>query len=87
MAFDAFLKISTALTGESTDDKHKGEIELLSFSLGALEPDNYRVWHGRRRCRQGVTSPSFSIMKKTDKTSPVLFADCATGEALPERLW
>ena len=33
MAFDAFLKVD-GITGESTDHKHKGEIEVLSFSWG-----------------------------------------------------
>jgi hypothetical protein len=32
-AVDYFLKID-GVDGESTDDKHKGEIELQSFSLG-----------------------------------------------------
>jgi len=30
MAFDAFLKIE-GIDGESTDDKHKKEIEVLSY--------------------------------------------------------
>src|SRR6516225_8190153 len=39
MPFDAFLKIETPnITGESTDSKHKGEIEIYSFSLGASNP-------------------------------------------------
>ncbi len=33
MAFDAFLKID-GIPGESTDDKHKDWIEILSFSHG-----------------------------------------------------
>ena len=37
MAYDAFLKID-GVTGESQKDKHKGEIELGSFSLGAMNP-------------------------------------------------
>jgi hypothetical protein len=33
MAFDAFLKID-GIPGESTDDKHKDWIEILSFAHG-----------------------------------------------------
>ena len=33
MAVDMFLKID-GIDGDSTDKKHKGEIELLSFSWG-----------------------------------------------------
>ncbi len=34
--FDAFLKIE-GIDGESADSKHKGEIELLSFSWGETQ--------------------------------------------------
>ena len=36
MAYDAFLKL-TDVKGESQDDKHKGEIELLSFNFGVTQ--------------------------------------------------
>ena len=36
MAFDAFLKIAT-IPGESTDDKHKDWIEVLSYSWGVSQ--------------------------------------------------
>ena len=34
---DMFLKID-GVEGESLDDKHKNEVELLSFSFGATQP-------------------------------------------------
>jgi type VI secretion system secreted protein Hcp len=34
---DMFLKID-GIEGESPDDKHKNEIQLLSFSWGATQP-------------------------------------------------
>ena len=37
MAFDTFVKIE-GIAGESTDDKHKDWIELLSFSHGMSQP-------------------------------------------------
>ena len=36
MAFDAFLKID-GVPGESTDDKHKDWIEVLSYSTGVSQ--------------------------------------------------
>ena len=39
MAFDTFLKLEgPELKGESTDEKHKDEFELYSFSFGASNP-------------------------------------------------
>ena len=39
MAFDAFLKIETPNSSGRIDGrKHKGEIEIYSFSLGASNP-------------------------------------------------
>ena len=37
MAFDAFIKLD-GIAGESTDSKHKGEIEVLSFSWNIKQP-------------------------------------------------
>ena len=37
MAFDAFLKVD-GIPGESTDDKHKDWIEVLSFNHGVSQP-------------------------------------------------
>ena len=37
MAFDAFIKIGD-IAGESTDDKHKDWIQILSFNMGAAQP-------------------------------------------------
>ena len=36
MAFDAFLKID-GIPGESSDDKHKDWIEILSYSHGVSQ--------------------------------------------------
>jgi len=79
MAFDAFLKITTPdVAGESQDAKHKGEIELFSFSLGAHNPTTIGSATGGAGAGK-VSFSNFSIMKKTDKTSPILFQACAGG--------
>lgn len=72
MAFDAFLKITTPdVAGESSDSKHPGEIELYSFSLGAHNTTTIGSATGGAGAGK-VSFSSFSIMKKTDKTSPIL---------------
>jgi type VI secretion system secreted protein Hcp len=74
---DYFLKIAEA-PGESTDDKHKGEIELESFSWGALNSGS--AGHGAGAGSGKVLPQDFHFVKKMDKASPVLFLACTTGQ-------
>jgi type VI secretion system secreted protein Hcp len=78
MAFDAFLKIE-GIKGESVDAKHKDEIVLESFSWGVSNSGaGYAGSAGRAT---GKSAPSdFSVVKKVDKSSPDLFAACASGK-------
>jgi type VI secretion system secreted protein Hcp len=76
---DYFLKID-GIEGESTDAKHKGEIQLLSFSWGASNATPVAT----ARARAGRTTVSaFSFQAVTSKASPKLFMDCATGKHHP----
>lgn len=79
MAFDAFLKID-GIPGESTDDKHKDWIEVLSYSHGV----NQRA-SGSASTAGGATAEradfgDFSIVKALDKASPKIFEACSTGK-------
>jgi type VI secretion system secreted protein Hcp len=76
---DYFLKID-GVDGESTDDKHKGEIELESFSLGATNAGSFQSGGGGGSGK--VAMSDVHIVKKVDKASPKLFTSCATGEHL-----
>ena len=51
-AIDYFLKLD-GISGESKDSKHKGEIEVLSFSFGETQSRAEPGTGGRRRRRQG----------------------------------
>ena len=73
---DYFLKIDT-VTSESTDDKHKGEIDVESFSWG--ETNAGTAGHGAGGGAGKVAPQDFHFVKKLDKSSPVLFIGCATG--------
>ena len=58
MAFDAFLKID-GIPGESTDDKHKDWIEVLSFDFGmdaAVLRDRQFRRRRHHRARQSSTT-------------------------------
>jgi type VI secretion system secreted protein Hcp len=82
MASDAYLKIAS-IPGESTDEKHKEWIELLSFHHGVSQPADGSASGGQRghgRCdHQDLT-----IVKEMDKASPKLFLACCKGDALSE---
>ena len=58
MASDIFAKIGD-IKGESPDDKHKDEIEVLSFSWGVANPANVGEAVVAAKARQpSMTFPS-----------------------------
>lgn len=71
-ASDYFLNID-GVEGESTDDKHKGEIDLLSWSWGASSSTPL-VGAGKAE----FTDVTFTMA--TSKASPVLMLACAQGK-------
>ena len=77
MASDFFLKLE-GIDGESTDDKHKGELDIESFSWGVTQLGTGGYGGGG-----GAGKASFQDMHfttKVGKGSPKLFLACATGE-------
>jgi type VI secretion system secreted protein Hcp len=78
VASDIFAKIGD-IKGESLDDKHKDEIEVLSWSWGVTNAAKVTGSGG------GAGKASFhdlSFTHKIDKASPVLMKGCATGQHL-----
>jgi type VI secretion system secreted protein Hcp len=79
---DFFFKIGD-IKGESQDDKHKGEIDLVSFQVGVAQPGGAAsVSHGA-----GVGKAQFHefvITKRVDSASPKLMLACASGQHFPE---
>jgi len=74
---DYFLKID-GVDGESTDDKHKGEIELESWSVGGANSGSFSSGGGGGTGK--VAMQDFHFVKKTDKSSAKLLSACCTGE-------
>jgi type VI secretion system secreted protein Hcp len=78
MAFDAFLKIE-GIPGESSDDKHKEWIEVLSFGWMVHQPKSVASTSGSRSAER-ANFEDFNITKLIDKASPKLAIACASGE-------
>lgn len=76
MAVDMFLKLD-GIDGESRDHKHKGEIELLSFSWGI---SNTTAAGGGGGGAGKVQVQDFSFVKQIDKATPHLLEACCTGK-------
>ena len=79
MATDIFIKIKDC-PGESTDDKHKEWIEVLSFSTGVAQPAA-----GSRSTSGGASGGSCDnqdlvVTKQLDKASPKLAFFCSNGK-------
>ena len=81
MASDIFAKIGD-IKGESLDDKHKDEIEVLSFSWGVANAGVVSPGSGGGSGK--ATFQDLSIVHHIDKASPLLFQACATGMHLKE---
>ncbi len=77
---DFFLKID-GIEGESQDSKHKNEIQLQSFSFGAIQPGS--AAHGGGASVGKVQMSDFNATKFTDKSSPKLFQYCCAGTHIP----
>lgn len=73
MAVDVFLKID-GIDGESNDAKHKGEIEIESFSWGVSSPEAGGAGGGGGAGR--VTMEDFSFTTPVTRASPKLFLAC-----------
>ena len=81
MASDIFAKIGD-IKGESLDDKHKGEIEVLSWSWGVTNAGDDAGGSGGGEGK--ATFHDLSFTHNIDKASPVLMQACATGVHLKE---
>jgi type VI secretion system secreted protein Hcp len=77
---DYFLKLD-GIKGESTDAKHKDEIELVSFQWG-VEQAAGRPGSGAGAGK--VHFKYFEFLMRVNKASPQLFLACASGKHIKE---
>jgi type VI secretion system secreted protein Hcp len=76
MAVDMFIKIGD-VKGEATDDKHKGEIEVLSWSLGATQTGTAGIGGGGGAGK--VQMQDLTITKYIDSSTAPIFKMCCDG--------
>ena len=78
---DYFLKIN-GIDGESTDDKHKNEIDVLSWSWGETNSGAHGFGGGGGAGK--VSMQDFNFVMTFNKASPKLFLNCALGTHIPD---
>ncbi len=79
MAIDMFLKIEgPAIKGESRDDKHKEEIDVLAWSWGASNSGNAQMGAGAGAGKVNVQD--LSITKYIEKSSTDLMLSTCNGQ-------
>lgn len=83
MAMDQFIKLD-GIKGEAGDDKHGGEIDVLSWSWGLSNSGSAGSGGGGGAGKVNVQDLSFT--KWIDKSSPVLMQHCCGGKHIPEAL-
>ncbi|MHC4326994.1 MAG: Hcp family type VI secretion system effector [Planctomycetota bacterium] len=83
MPADAFLKID-GIPGESTDAKHKDQIEVLSYSHGVSQMGSASDSTAGGKTTGRCDHQDFSIVKELDKASPELNLQCCKGTHIKE---
>jgi type VI secretion system secreted protein Hcp len=76
MAVDMFLKIN-GVDGESKDDKHKKDIDVIAWSWGISNSGSAHVGGGAGAGKVNVQDVSFT--KWVDSASPKLMLACCNG--------
>ncbi len=82
MAVDMFLDIKGEIKGESQDDKHKDEIDVLAWSWGMSQSGSFHTGGGG-----GAGKANFqdiSVTKWLDNASAILMLYCANGDHFTE---
>jgi type VI secretion system secreted protein Hcp len=80
MSVDYFLKID-GIEGDSQDDKHKNEIELISYDWEEVQTGTFAQGSGGGAGK--VHMEAFRFMMPTCKASPKLMLFCANGKHIP----
>ena len=81
MASDIFAKIGT-IQGESTDVKHKNEIEVLAWSWGVTQSGS--MAYGGAVGTRKASFNDFTFTHHIDKATPLLMKACAVGTHIPD---
>ena len=80
MPVDYFLKVD-GIPGESSDAKHKGEIEVVGFGFGSSNEAGPPTGGGGGGAGKAVFD-DLVVLAPTSKASPLLWLACASGQHL-----
>ncbi len=83
MAFDSFIKID-GIPGESTDEKHKEWIEIISYDHHIEQPASSTASSVGGATAERVNHGTFNIVHQLDKATPKLLEACCTGKHIKE---
>ena len=78
MALDMFLDIKGEITGEAQDKVHKGEIDVLAWSMGLSNGGSFHVGGGGGSGKANFQD--ISVTKWIDLSSATLALYCANGQ-------
>lgn len=81
MAVDMYLKLE-GIDGESNDDVHAGEIDVLAWSWGASQSGTMHSGAGGGAGKVNVQD--LSVTKYVDSASHLLLMHCHNGKHIPE---
>ena len=84
MAVDMFIKIK-GIEGESRDDKHKKEIDVLAWSWGLSQSGSAHMGGGAGAGKVNVQDLSFT--KYTDSATHALVLACCNGEHIEDAVF
>jgi type VI secretion system secreted protein Hcp len=83
---DNFLKID-GIPGESTDDKHKDWIEILTYNFGVTQSASAASRSATKAsAAERANFNDVSVTKIVDKASPKISSACAKGDPIKEVL-
>jgi type VI secretion system secreted protein Hcp len=85
MAINMFLKID-GIDGESSDDAHEGEIDVLAWNWGLSQSGTTQLGRGGggRGGAGKANVQDLSVVKYVDSASPKLMLACAKGTHLKD---
>jgi len=83
MAFDSFIKID-GIPGESSYDKHKEWIELISYDHHIEQPASSTASSVGGATAERVNHGAFNFIHQLDKATPKLLEACCTGKHIKE---
>lgn len=83
MSFDGFIRID-GIDGESSDDQHKGWIEVVYFETNLKQKTSSTASSVGGASSERVDFSDFIFIKQLDKASPKLALACAAGTHINE---